>query len=105
MCEDEVLVGLVARGLEVQLELAGDVVGQRDAADERFDLGVPNLPRTKLRRTRTRTRTRCAVQSTSIRRSASSSPWRVPVIAAVMYITRSTSLSASAGPVSSRSRP
>ena len=44
-----------------------------------------------------RTRIRRALQSTSRQRRANSSPWRIPVIAAVRYITRSTRPSAIVG--------
>jgi hypothetical protein len=60
---------------------------------DRFDFGVPSLPRVMLRRTRTRP----AVQSTSRQRKAMSSPWRSPVRAAVRYSGISIAPSSSFG--------
>ncbi len=80
--ENEVMVGLEGGGLEVALELACQPVGERHRANTRRDFGPENAPRTWERLTRTLP----AAQSTSSQRSAISSPWRRPAIAAVRKI-------------------
>jgi hypothetical protein len=45
VAEDEVVVRFVLRGLEVALELTGEVIGERTERTPRTLLGLPNLPR------------------------------------------------------------
>ena len=85
MGEDEVGVARVGRLLVVGSQLVGEPGGERDGPARAARLGVPNSPRVKLRRTRISR----AFQSMSCQRIATTSPRRIPVIAAVRKTSRS----------------
>jgi hypothetical protein len=98
MREHQVVVALVGAALEVELELAGEPIGERDRSASGLDFGVVYPPRTYARRTRTL----AASQSMSDQRRASSSPRRRPVHAAVKNSVRSVSAKVPARTLRSR---